>query len=212
MGTVERLHKGRRQGPQILVVTGAILERDIERTGIFPQWKVAGTVHRHGEHGRVVGKDLRRAIALVDVAVKDQHPLDGPSGLHFPGRHGRVVEHAEALAPVGAGVVRASGEAGGDAILEGCGRRIDRRARAPQRPFDQFAAPRETDPPDLVPRERARHDPAEIVPRVHADQFVVGGGMRLDEFKRLPCPRVLLQPLSQEHVLVDRKAVAIRKR
>jgi hypothetical protein len=47
---------------------------------------------------------------------------------------------------------------------------------------------------------------------VHADHFVVGGGMRLDEFKRLPFPRVLLQPLSQEHVLVDRKAVAIRKR
>jgi hypothetical protein len=36
--------------------------------------------------------------------------------------------------------------------------------------------------------------------------------MWLDEFKRLTCPRVLLQPPSQEHVLVDRKAVAIRER
>ena len=211
-GPVERLGKGRRKSPQILVVAGAILERDIKRAGIFPQWKVAGAMHRHGEHGRIGGEDLRRAIPLVDVAVEDQHPLNAPPGLHFPGRHGRVVEHAEALAPVGAGVVRATGETSGDAILEGGSRRIHGRARASQRPLDQFAAPGEPDPPHLVPRERARHHPAEIASRVHAEQFIVGSGMRLDEFERHPGGCVLLQPPSQEHVFVDRKAMAIRER
>jgi hypothetical protein len=36
--------------------------------------------------------------------------------------------------------------------------------------------------------------------------------MRLDEFERHPSGCVLLQPPSQEHVFVDRKAVAIRER
>jgi hypothetical protein len=47
---------------------------------------------------------------------------------------------------------------------------------------------------------------------VHAQQFVVGGGVRLNEFERHPSGRVLLQPPSQERVFVDRKAVAIRER
>jgi hypothetical protein len=36
--------------------------------------------------------------------------------------------------------------------------------------------------------------------------------VRLDEFKRHPSGCVLLEPPSQEHVFVDRKAVAIRER
>ena len=148
----------------------------------------------------------------MDVAVEDQHPLNAPPGLHFPGRHGRVVEHAKALAPVGAGVVRATGETGGAAIFEGGSRRVHRRARAPQRSLDQFAAPGKPDPPHLLRREGARHDPTEIALRVHAQQFVVGGGVRLDEFERHPSGCVLLQPPSQERVFVDRKAVAIRER
>jgi hypothetical protein len=36
--------------------------------------------------------------------------------------------------------------------------------------------------------------------------------MRLDEFKRHPSGCVLLQSPSQEHVFVDRKAMAIRER
>ncbi len=211
-GPGERFGQRRLESPQVVVIPRAVLEADVERTGLFPKREVAGAVDRHREVGRIDGKNLRRAIPLMHVAVEDQHSRDDTPGLHLPGRHGRVVEHAIALAPVATGVVRAAGETSGNAILEGRGRRIDGGASAPERPLDQFAAPRETDPSHLVPRKRARHHAAEIVPRVHAEQFIVCRGMRFDEFKRRPGHRVLFQPPPQERVFIDRKPVPVRKR
>jgi hypothetical protein len=75
---------------------------------VLAERKVSGAVDRHREHGRVGGKNLRRAVALMDIAVEDQHPPRGAASLHLPRGDGGVVEHAEALAPRRAGVMRAA--------------------------------------------------------------------------------------------------------
>ena len=105
---VERLDHRGSQGREIDVVVRAVVERHVERTRVLSEREVSGAVDRHREHGRIGGEDLRRAVALMDIAVEDQHPPRGAAGLHLPRGNGGVVEHTEALAPRRAGVVRAA--------------------------------------------------------------------------------------------------------
>jgi len=142
----ERLLDRRSERRQVLVVTGAVLQPDVERSGMLAQREVSRAVDRHREHGGIGAENLRRAVALVDVAVEDQHPVHRPAGLHLPGGDGGVVEQAVALPPVAAGMMRAAGKAGGQAVGEGGGGRIDRRAGRTQRPLHQRRAPGEADP------------------------------------------------------------------
>ena len=148
----------------------------------------------------------------MDVAVEDQHPLDDSSGLHLAGGHRRVVEHAESLAPVGAGMVRPAGEAGGPAVVDRGRGRVDRRPGAPQRPLDEFAAPRKPDPPDLVAGERARKHPPHVAAVVHPQDLVVGGGMGFDECQVRTGGRMGLEPSAEPPVLRRRKPVPLGKR
>ena len=147
----------------------------------------------------------------MDVAVEDQHLPHNATRLQLTGRHGRVVEHAIPLAPVGAGVMGAPGEARGHTVFHGRRRSVDRGARAPERPFDEGFAPGKPDPPHLTGRKRAREDAAHVAPIMHPHELVVGRRMWLDEFQRFAGRRVHLEPTAEERVFVDRKPVAIRE-
>ena len=57
----------------------------------------------HVEHGRLVPEEVLGAVAVVDVPVDDEHTLAGVD--QGTGRHGHVVQEAEAHGPVGRGVV-----------------------------------------------------------------------------------------------------------
>ena len=143
----------------------------------------------------------------MNITVEDHHPADEPAGLHLAGGNGRVIKHTVALTPVGAGVVGAPGQTRGYAVGEGRGRRIDRRPGAPQRPLHEGHAPGKPDPADLGGRKRAGEHPPHVGPLVHPQEFVVGGGVGLDEFKRRPGRRMGLEPPPQRRILGHGKAV-----
>ena len=73
---------------------------------------------REGEHARVVGEDRRGAVALVHVEVDHQRAADQPLGQQQAGGDRHVVEHAEAGAEAGEGVMAAAGGVAGDAMLQ----------------------------------------------------------------------------------------------
>ena len=75
-------------------------------------------MNRKGEDGGVGGKNLRRAISLVDVAIDGHRPLDGSFLLQAPDGDSDVVQNAESLAVVGESVVEASAHVDGDVALE----------------------------------------------------------------------------------------------
>ena len=74
----------RRQDPlqlrQIVVIAGPIGEFDIEVAHRFPMREVLLRMHREGEDAGIALEDPRRAVALVDVEVDDQHRIPGTLG------------------------------------------------------------------------------------------------------------------------------------
>ena len=103
---------------QVRIVAGAVGELDVEaarhtREGIVPR-----AVHAEGEYPFVAGEDRVGAVPLVHVEVDDRGARDPAFVLQGAHRHRDVVEHAEALAVIGEGVVRAAGEVDREAVGE----------------------------------------------------------------------------------------------
>ena len=99
-----------------------------------------------------------------------------------------------------------------NAILDRGGGRIDSGPRAPQRALHERRAPWKADPPLLVLRQRSGQDPAHVPAVVHAEQLLVGGGMRLDEPEGHPGRRMGLEPAAEQAVFGRREAVALGQR
>ena len=75
-------------------------------------------VHRPRKTAVMTLQDLRRAVALVDVEVDDQHPRLRVDA-RVQGRHREVVVKSVARAVRAMRVVRAAPEVAGEAVLEG---------------------------------------------------------------------------------------------
>ncbi|MCY1432045.1 hypothetical protein D9M71_480280 [compost metagenome] len=74
-------------------------------------------MQRHGDGLWRVVQDACGTVALVHIAVEDQHPVHPASLQQVAADHRQVVENAEAGRVVVMGVVGASGEMAGDAVL-----------------------------------------------------------------------------------------------
>ena len=148
---------------------------------------------------------------LVDVAVHDQDPLDLPFVLDDPGGDGGVVEDAEAGAVVPVSVMGSAREIDGDALFDRQPTGFDRGADRPPGSFDQRGRPGKTDRPDLVLRERAADDLAEILRVVSPEQFLVGGRVGNSEVPRRD-QAGRLDLLAEPCVLDHREPMPLRKR
>jgi hypothetical protein len=95
-------------------------------------------VQRHGDRLRRVVQDACGAVALVHVAVEDQHPVDPAAFQQVMADHRQVVEDAEAGRVVVVGV-GAAGQVAGQAVLQRLfgrqQRAADRAHRAPGQGF-----------------------------------------------------------------------------
>ena len=116
----EGLGGGERVGEDLEVgaVGEAVGQREVEVRGGLARRVVALGVQRQGEDVGAAGEDAGGAVALVDVAVDDEHAGDEALVEQRLGGDGDVVEDAEAGAAVGAGVVRAAGHVAGEPVLE----------------------------------------------------------------------------------------------
>src|SRR2546422_556842 len=95
---------------QILVVSRAVLERDVEIAGLFPERKILCAVEREGEDSRLVAKDRGGSIALMHVAVDDGGAADRAVAQQHRGRDRYVVEDAVRLAAIAKRVMCAAGQ------------------------------------------------------------------------------------------------------
>lgn len=94
-------------------------KRDVEIAGGFDRRVVFADVNGVGEDTGILGEDGVGAVALVGVGVDDEDAGVGGVKVEGADGDGDVVEHAVAEAPVGEGVVGATGEVTGEALAEG---------------------------------------------------------------------------------------------
>lgn len=106
----ENAGEGAGQEPQVRLVVGVGRQMDVERALGFELGVVVFLVDREGERRPVVREDESGPVAVVHVAVHDGRPRDCPLALEHPDRNRDVVEEAEALAVVLAGVMKAATE------------------------------------------------------------------------------------------------------
>src|SRR5262245_14808225 len=108
LGRLGRGFDGSRGLVPVFAARGAVADRNVE--GRAQAWAVTGLVGGAGawieslavavnaqeENTRVVVEDVLRAVAVVDVPVDDEHPLNPVYFLGVAGSQGDVVEEAEA--------------------------------------------------------------------------------------------------------------------
>ena len=73
-------------------------------------------MEREGEGFRLALEDRGGAVALMDVEIDHQRPLDQPLLAQNADRDGDIVEEAEARAMIGEGVVAAAGGVAGEPV------------------------------------------------------------------------------------------------
>jgi hypothetical protein len=199
-GLVER----GRERAQVCVVAGAGGQVDVEVGGRAAERVVRAAVERERVAARVPREQLRRAVALVDVAVDDKRAAERAVGPQRGDRHDDVVEQAVAAALRVRRVVRAAAEVHAEASFERVARGVDRPLRRPAAALDELGRPREPERALLAPRELAAPHPREVVGVVHHRQQLPRG--RLGRVHR---PEALaLDGLAQQAVLRQREPVA----
>jgi len=141
------------------------------------------------------------AVALVDVAIHGHGARDLLLLLQAADGHGHVVDHAEALAVVGEGVVEAAAQVEGHAVSQRVLGRQDGAARGQPEGAHQLRRVRDLEQQFLLIGERAGLELADVVGGVHQQDVVVRGRLRLQEVLRRGQAR-FQQPLVDEPVLL----------
>lgn len=81
---------------EVVRVAHAHRQRDVPVALRLARGEVLFAVQGHGDCIRGVVEDACGAVALVHVAVEDQHPVDPPAGQQVMADHGQVIEDAVA--------------------------------------------------------------------------------------------------------------------
>ena len=166
----------------------------------------------HGKRGdpRVVREDDCTSVALVDVAIDDEHALQ-PSGLKEPfGRQGKVVEDAKPFGAVGVGVVGSAGDVHGHrACVKGSCGAIQGALHDHALAFHHGRRPRKAASPFLLPRPFALQRAAPILGVVGEQDGFLGHGGWLEEVG-LRNDAFVQDLVFEEGILLHGKAVAFR--
>src|SRR5688572_1709974 len=86
---------------EIVRVTGAILERDVERAGDLVERIIPPAVHGKRVDATLASKDAVRAVALMHIEIDDCRAADGPTIQQAADRYGDIVEDTKPFAVVG---------------------------------------------------------------------------------------------------------------
>ncbi len=156
---------------------------------------------REGVDARIVVEDGGRAVPLVHVEVDHGDALGETLRLDDAGRHGEVVQIAEALGLLREGVVEPTPDVGGPARLQGCAGREDRPAAGESKEGNDLRGHRELAHHRPL-RVAAGGEILEVGPSVHEQELLVRGGLG----SQRPIEAVLLvQARMRQAVLLDRE-------
>ncbi len=173
---------------EIRLITGAILQLDVEVARFLAKRVVSRSMHRESEHVSVAREDRGRSVALMHIAVDDRDPPDAGVTLQNTTRNRHIIEDAVALPAVGEGVVGASCEIGRAPFVNGgvCSRNrcSDRSARA----LDHLRRPRKPDTPLRFARQRPLLYRLEIFSGMHEPQILPRRLRRLVQLGGLTMP------------------------
>ena len=150
---VENSRKMVGENGQVLVISQAIGQVDVEGPLLFAGRKVLLAVHGEGEDIRIALKDSRGAIALVDVTIDHGKAAGQTVSLQDANGNGNVIENTVAFTVVRIGMVGPAGEVGGKSIPKRAPGRKDRPLDGCPRTTDQPLRPRKADPANLVTRQ-----------------------------------------------------------
>jgi len=129
---------------QVVRVAEAWRESDVPVAAGLAGREILLAMQRHRDRIRNLLENPRGAVALVDVAIEDQHAPDSAAFQQRQRDDGEVVEDAEAGRMIVMGMVRAAGQVAGQAVPK---REVGRQQRAADRPHGalrKFRAPRQT--------------------------------------------------------------------
>ena len=168
-------------------------------------------MEREGEGLRLALEDRGGAVALMDVEIDHQRPLDQPLLAQNADGDGDIVEEAEARAMIGEGVVAAAGGVAGEPVVEcetaGEHGAADRRTAAPH----QWGRERQTEAPHRAAVERQRQHRVYVSLVMGEGEPGAGRRQRLDEARRRD-HAVLKQHVLDPAELPDGEAMAGRQR
>jgi len=94
-------------------------------------------------------------FTLVNIEVHHRDPRDSTRALQHADGHRDIIEHAEAFAMIGKGVMSATGEVDAQPGLERVLRCFDRALHRPERPLPQLGTPGKAEAARLRRREGA---------------------------------------------------------
>jgi hypothetical protein len=121
-----------------------------------------------------------RAISLMHVEIDDGGAADPPFTLQQPDCDGDVVEHAEPLAVIGEGVMRAAGEVHRGAIAQRVARRGDGAPHGTPRPLDERRRPRQPELTHLGGAELTVDESVYVLRRMHEAQHLISRALGIE--------------------------------
>lgn len=163
-------------------------------------------MQRHGDGLGCVVQNACRAVALVHIAVEDQHPVYPASLQQVAADHGQVVENAEAGGVVVMGVVGAASEVAGNAVLQ---RHLGGQQRATYRAYGapgQGFAPGQAEAALVLGGQFSVHVAFDVAAVVGQGEDLVGADVRAQQGLISGQPAVD-QVVVQQAELVHREAV-----
>lgn len=153
-----------------------------------------------------VVQDARGAVTLVHIAIEDQYPVYPASLQQVAADHGQVVEDAEAGGVVVMGMVGATGEVAGDAMLQRHLGGQQRATHCPHRAPGQGFAPGQAEATLVFAGQVAVHVALDVATVVGQGEDVVGADVRAQQCLVGGQPAVD-QVVMQQAELVHREAV-----
>ena len=175
---VERVHKIFLEDGDVIVVVGAIGEMEVDVRGRLGHGVVVFLMDGESEDVGISGEDAGSAVALVDIGVDDHDGADGAIGLEAADGNGDVVDHAEAFAVAGEGVMEAAANVGGKAVGQCALGGKDGAASGEPEGFDGFLGVRDFQAHLLGGRKCAGLELADPFLCVDAEDVGIGGGLR----------------------------------
>ena len=194
---------------QIAVIVRSVGKRHVAAGTRLAHRKVLFGVKRKREHIVAPRHQACRTVALMDVAIDDQHPACIALRDQAVGVHGKVVEHAVACAGIVKRVVATRRAIGGIAMLHRQPRRQPCAAIGMSHTVANTLCHRETDPSLLLARDiGAEHflDICWVVDRLQPFARTGRRGMFGDGVA------AFAQGDHHQHVFVEAKRAALRRR
>ena len=134
---------------------------------------------------RIVSEDRRRAVAVMNVRIHGHGRANLPCRLQRPDGDANVMDHAEALAVPGIGVVEAAAQIRGKSVLQRLAPGQRRSSRRQPKRLSGRLRKRNFQLHPFAQRQGIGLQFVHVGRRVHAQNVFVRRGLRLQEIARL---------------------------